>query len=86
VPIAFNPNTGLIYASTWNVPRLQKLAMPKPILPGKDSTGGSLVFTGKLTGEFKALDQDTGKTLGSLRPDQASIRRRSHTRIVDASM
>ena len=39
VPIAFNPNTGLIYASTWNVPRIQKLAMPKPILPGKDSTG-----------------------------------------------
>jgi alcohol dehydrogenase (cytochrome c) len=109
VPIAFNPNTGLIYASTWNVPRIQKLAMPKPILPGKDSTGvisrvfearpgeilgylaaidpltgekkwevplpdlpssagmlatgGGLVFTGKLTGEFMALDQDTGKTL-----------------------
>ena len=109
VPIAFNPNTGLIYASTWNVPRIQKLAAPKPIAPGKDSTGviarvpenrpgdvlgyfaainpltgekkweipltdlpsaagmlatgGGLVFTGKLTGEFIALDQDTGQTL-----------------------
>ena len=30
VPIAFNPNTGLIYASTWNLPRIQKLAMPPP--------------------------------------------------------
>jgi alcohol dehydrogenase (cytochrome c) len=109
VPIAFNPNTGLIYASTFNIPRVQKLAVPKPALHGKDSTGvigrvfetrpgdvfgyflainpltgekkweipltdlpssagmlataGGLVFTGKLTGEFMALDQDTGKTL-----------------------
>ena len=27
------------------------------------ATGGGLVFTGKLTGEFLALDADTGKTL-----------------------
>jgi alcohol dehydrogenase (cytochrome c) len=109
VPIAFNPNTGLIYASTWNLPRIQKLAAPKPAVPGKDSTGvisrqpviepgstvghyaainpvtgekkweiplidlpgssgmlatgGGVIFTGKLTGEFIALDEDTGKTL-----------------------
>ena len=109
VPIAFNPATGLIYASTWNVPRIQKLATPKPAEHGKDSTGvisrqpeikpgevvghlvainpltgdkkwevplldlpssagmlvtgGGLVFTGKLTGEFIALDESTGKTL-----------------------
>jgi alcohol dehydrogenase (cytochrome c) len=109
VPIAFNPNTGLIYASTWNVPRIQKLAPPRPTVAGKDSTGvvsrfpvinpgdvlghfaaidpltgekkweipltdlpssagmlatgGGLLFTGKLTGEFVALDQDTGATL-----------------------
>src|SRR6266540_3945656 len=30
VPIAFNPATGLIYMSTWNLPRIQKLAPPKP--------------------------------------------------------
>ena len=36
VPIAFNPNTGLVYASTWNIPRIQKLAAPKPVDPGKD--------------------------------------------------
>jgi alcohol dehydrogenase (cytochrome c) len=27
------------------------------------ATGGGLVFTGKLTGEFLALDQDTGQQL-----------------------
>ena len=109
VPIAFNPNTGLIYASSWNVPRLQKLAPPRPTVIGGPSTGvtarqpeakpgdvfghyvamnpltgekkweipltdlpsssgmlatgGGLLFTGKLTGEFVALDEDTGKTL-----------------------
>ena len=30
VPIAFNPNTGLVYANTWSVPRLQKLAPQNP--------------------------------------------------------
>jgi alcohol dehydrogenase (cytochrome c) len=110
VPIAFNPNTGLIYASAWNVPRIQQLVSPpKPPIPGGTSTGvnsrqpdshpgdvlgsflainpltgvkkweipltdlpssagmlatgGGIVFTGKLTGEFLALDEATGKTL-----------------------
>ena len=109
VPIAFNPNTGLIYASTWNVPRIQQLAAPRPPVKGGTSTGvnarfpetrpgevfghflainplsgdkkwevpltdlpssagmlatgGGLVFTGQLTGEFLALDDETGKTL-----------------------
>ena len=39
VPIAFNPNTGLVYATTWNVPRIQKLAPPKPEVIGGNSTG-----------------------------------------------
>lgn len=109
VPIAFNPNTGLAYASTWNLPRIQKVAPPKPQIVGANSTGvtsrlpdikpgdvlghfvainpltgekkwevpltdfpssagmlatgGGLVLTGKLTGEFIALDAETGKTL-----------------------
>jgi alcohol dehydrogenase (cytochrome c) len=109
VPIAFDPNTRLIYASTWNLPRIQQLAPPKPIVIGASSTGvnatlpetkpgdafghllainpltgekkwempltdlpsssgmlatgGGLLFTGKLTGEFMALDEDSGKTL-----------------------
>jgi alcohol dehydrogenase (cytochrome c) len=109
VPIAFNPNTGLIYASTFNLPRVQQLAPPKPVVIGGTSTGvnnkileikpgeivghflainpltgekkwevpltdlpssagmlatgGGLLFTGKPTGEFIALDEKTGKTL-----------------------
>jgi len=109
VPSAFDPTTGLLYANAWNVPRIQKLAPPRPVVPGKDSTGvsarfpetkpgdilgyfeaidpltgekkwevpladlpssagmlatgGGLVFTGKMTGEFLALDKDTGKIL-----------------------
>jgi alcohol dehydrogenase (cytochrome c) len=108
VPAAFDPNTGLLYANSWNVPRLQKLA-PKPIVIGEQSTGvearqpdikqgdvvghfaainpltgekkweipltdlpssagmlatgGGLLFSGKLSGEFIALDKSTGKTL-----------------------
>ena len=109
VPIAFNPSTGLIYASTWNLPRIQKLGPPPPTTLGASTTGvtsrlpevgpgtvyghltainpltgekkweipltdfpsssgmlatgGGLVFTGKPTGEFIALDQETGRTL-----------------------
>jgi alcohol dehydrogenase (cytochrome c) len=110
VPIAFNPNTGLVYTSSWNQPRIQKLfPAPKPPVIGKSytlvqgrtpvfkpgdvlghfvainpltgvkkweipltdmpssagtlATAGGLVFTGKGTGEFIALDEETGKTL-----------------------
>src|SRR5256712_241821 len=109
LPIAFDPTTRLVYASTWNVARIQQLAPPKPTVIGGTSTGvnsripetkpgdvfghfaainpltgekkwevpltdlpssagmlatgGGLLFTGKLSGEFIALDQDTGKTL-----------------------
>ena len=98
VPIAFDPNSGLIYASTWDVARIQKIAPKREQVLGADSTaviaripdvgpgdvlghfaamnpltgqkkwevpladlpgsagmlatGGDLVFTGKLTGEF----------------------------------
>src|SRR5262249_3680485 len=109
VPSAFDPNPGLIYGSTGTLPRIQKLAPPKPTVIGGTSTGvdarqpetkpgdvfghyaainpltgekkweipltdlpsssgilatgGGLLFTGKLTGEFIALDEETGKTL-----------------------
>ena len=109
VPAAFNPNTGLLYAAPWNVPRIQQLAPPRPTVIGATSTGvnaklpdtkpgtvvgsyaainpltgekkweipltdlpsssgmlataGGLLFTGKLSGEFIALDESTGKTL-----------------------
>ena len=109
VPIAFNPHTGLIYSTTWHVPRIQQLAPPKEVVIGGSSTGvnnrfpavepgdllghmvainpltgekkwevpltdfpssagmlataGGLLFTGKATGEFIALDEDTGETV-----------------------
>ena len=110
-PIAINPNTGIVYVSAWNIPRIQKLAPPsgKPQGIGENSTGivarqpeirpgeayghfvalnpltgqrkwevpltdfpgsagmlvtgGGLVFTGKLSGELVALDEETGGTL-----------------------
>jgi alcohol dehydrogenase (cytochrome c) len=104
----------LIFASSWEVPRIQQLVNPpKPATPGGQSTGvtgtfpepkpgevvghfaavnpltgekkwevpltelpgsagmlatgGGLVFSGKLSGEFVALDQDTGKALWQFR-------------------
>jgi alcohol dehydrogenase (cytochrome c) len=109
VPIAFDPSAGLIYASTWDIPRIQKLAAPRnvpiggtstgvdstqpamkpgevvghfaainpltgekkwdvpltdlPSSAGMLATGGGLIFTGRITGEFLALDAETGKTL-----------------------
>ena len=53
--LAMNPLTG---EKKWEVP-LTDL----PSSAGMLATGGGLVFTGKLTGEFIALDKDTGKTL-----------------------
>ena len=53
--IAINPLTG---RKKWEVP-LTDL----PSSAGMLATGGGLVFTGKLSGEFIALDEETGKTL-----------------------
>ena len=108
-PIAFDPTTGLVYISSWDMARIQKIAPGKEQVLGQNSTGvtgrvptfkpgdvvghfvamnpltgekawdvpltdmpgsagmlatgGGLVFTGKLTGEFVALDSATGRTL-----------------------
>jgi len=65
VPIAFNPNNGLVYASTWNLPRIQKLGPPKPLVPGADSTGivSRLVevTTGDVLGHLVAINPLTGE-------------------------
>ena len=53
--VAINPLTG---EKKWEVPLTDF-----PSSAGMLATGGGLVFTGKLTGEFIALDEDTGKTL-----------------------
>jgi alcohol dehydrogenase (cytochrome c) len=65
VPIAFNPNTGLIYASTWNVPRIQWLAPPKQQVIGTTSTGVNArvpeVKPGEVVGHFVAINPITGE-------------------------
>jgi alcohol dehydrogenase (cytochrome c) len=65
VPIAFDPNTGLVYASTWNVPRIQQLAPPKPAVNGKDSTGVVArvpeAKPGDVLGYFAAINPLTGE-------------------------
>jgi alcohol dehydrogenase (cytochrome c) len=64
VPIAFNPNTGLVYANTWDVPRFQKLAASNPQTPGSVSTGvvarPAKLAPGQVVGAFVALDPVTG--------------------------
>src|SRR5580765_737903 len=65
VPIAFDPNTGLIYASTWNVARIQQLAPPKPVAVGGVSTGVVARFPdvkpGDVLGHFVAINPLTGE-------------------------
>ena len=64
VPIAFNPNTGLVYTSSWNQPRIQKLA-PKPMVIGKSYTlvqGRTPDFKpGDVLGHFVAINPLTGE-------------------------
>ena len=66
VPIAFNPNTGLIYASTWNMPRIQKLAPPQAAGPRRatrpaSSPASPTVKPGDVLGHFAAINPLTGE-------------------------
>ena len=65
VPIAFDPGTGLVYASTWDVPRVQKISAPKPEVVGRDSTGVTSriprVAPGDVLGHFVAINPLTGE-------------------------
>jgi alcohol dehydrogenase (cytochrome c) len=65
VPIAFNPNTGLVYVNTWNVPRLQKLAPANPQALGSVSTGvvarNPTFKPGDVVGAFVAVNPVTGE-------------------------
>lgn len=65
VPIAFDPATSLIYASTWNIPRIQKLDVPKPAPHGGTSTGVLArqpeSKPGDVLGYFLAINPLTGE-------------------------
>ena len=66
VPVAFNPNTGLIYTSSWQIPRIVKLA-PVPVnqVIGARSTGVTTrppeIKPGDVVGHHIAMDPITGK-------------------------
>jgi alcohol dehydrogenase (cytochrome c) len=53
--VAFDPLTG---KAKWKIPLVETASSA-----GMLATDGGLLFTGKITGEFIALDQDTGETL-----------------------
>jgi alcohol dehydrogenase (cytochrome c) len=65
VPVAFNPGTGLIYATTWDIPRVQKLAEPRTFGPGDTTTGVTAripeVKPGDVVGHFLAINPLTGQ-------------------------
>ena len=65
VPVAFNPNTGLVYTSAWHVPRILKLAPPQEQVIGGSSTGVVSrvpgVEPGELLGHLLAIDPLTGE-------------------------
>jgi len=65
VPIAFNPNTGLVYANTWNVQRIQRLAPSNPQALGTVSTGvvarNPTFKSGEVVGAFVAINPVTGE-------------------------
>jgi len=65
VPIAFDPTNSLVYASTWDIPRVQKIAAPKAQVLGADSTGVTARVPdrkpGEVVGHFVALNPLTGE-------------------------
>jgi alcohol dehydrogenase (cytochrome c) len=64
VPIAFDPATGLVYISAWDMPRIQKIAPPKEQVLGTNSTGVTgrvpTFNPGDVVGHFVAIDPLTG--------------------------
>ena len=64
VPIAFNPNTGLVYTSSWHVPRILKI-VPTEFVLGRNYTGVANRFPeaepGVLLGHFVAINPLTGE-------------------------
>ena len=64
VPIAFNPHTGLVYTSSWHVPRILKI-VPTEFVLGRNYTGVANRFPeaepGVLLGHFVAINPLTGE-------------------------
>ena len=75
VPVAFNPNTGLVYTSSWNVPRIQMIA-PTEFALGRRYTGVARrtpVFEpGNVLGHFVAINPLTGEKQWEISVDRFS--------------
>jgi alcohol dehydrogenase (cytochrome c) len=64
VPVAYNPNTGLIYASSWQIPRIIKIAPPAKQVIGARSIGVTVrryeIQPGEVVGHHIAMDPISG--------------------------
>ncbi len=64
-PVAFNPNTGLIYASSWQLPRIVKIQRPEKLVIGGRWTHTTarrhVVQPGEVVGHHIAMDPITGR-------------------------
>jgi alcohol dehydrogenase (cytochrome c) len=65
VPVAYNPSTGLIYTSSWQIPRIIKIAPPAKQIIGAQSMGVATrryeIQPGEVVGHHIAIDPITGK-------------------------
>jgi alcohol dehydrogenase (cytochrome c) len=64
-PVAYNPNTGLIYTSSWDLPRIVKIEVPKEFVLGGRwthiTTKRHVPKEGDIVGHHIAMDPITGK-------------------------
>jgi alcohol dehydrogenase (cytochrome c) len=64
-PVAYNPNTGLIYTSSWDLPRIVKIEVPKEfVLGGRWThivTKRHVPKEGEIVGHHIAMDPISGK-------------------------
>ena len=65
VPVAYNPNTGLLYTSSWQIPRIIKIASPAKQIIGAQSFGATVrryeIQPGEVVGHHIAMDPISGK-------------------------
>ena len=65
VPIAFDPTKGLVFAAPWDVPRIQQLSPPKPMVIGENYTLVNArlptINPGQVVGYYIAMNPLTGE-------------------------
>jgi alcohol dehydrogenase (cytochrome c) len=76
-PVAYNPKTGLIYASSWDIPRIVRFEPPKEFVLGSRWTHSAptrrhVPKEGEIVGHHIAMDPITGKQKWSIPLTKAS--------------